>query len=259
MINIPFNVYDLEYFLLILVRVSAMLALSPIFGARNIPLKIKAGLSIFLSLIIFQTIKQIDLNYTTMIGYSIIIIKEMITGLLIGFFANICMTIISFAGQMIDIDIGFSMATLFDPMNQVQETVSGNLYNYFILLMMLATNMHFFIIRALVDSFSVVPIGGILYKPDHMYRTFLQFMSDYMVIGFRIILPIFATILILNVVLGVLAKVAPQMNMFVIGLQLKVFFGFAVLIVTIIFLPNISEFVFSEMEKMVNLVIKGMY
>ena len=84
------------------------------------------------------------------------------------------------------------------------------------------------------------------------------YITDYFVIGFRIILPIFSCILIINVVLGILAKVAPQMNMFVIGMQLKIFIGLFLLFMLMGYLPNIVDFLFEEMQKMTKLFLQQM-
>ena len=89
--------------------------------------------------------------------------------------------------------------------------------------------------------------------------TMTMYIADLMVIGFRIVLPIFATSMILNCILGVMAKVAPQMNMFAVGMQLKVLVGFSILFVTIILLPDISNFIFREMKRMIVSVVEGMY
>jgi flagellar biosynthetic protein FliR len=84
-------------------------------------------------------------------------------------------------------------------------------------------------------------------------------MTDYMVIGFRIFLPVFICIMMLNVILGIMAKVSPQMNMFAVGIQLKVMVGLAVLFVTVPLLPNISDFIFTEVKKMMTLFMEGLY
>ena len=78
----------------------------------------------------FADVSQVE--YTGLIGYAVIVLKEGITGLLIGLAANVCNSIILFAGNIIDMDIGLSMATEFDPINNTQVTLTGNLYNYFI-------------------------------------------------------------------------------------------------------------------------------
>jgi flagellar biosynthetic protein FliR len=125
------------------------------------------------------------------------------------------------------------------------------------MLMMLVTNLHHFLIQAIVDVFSVIPLGGVQISAN-MYVIMVQFLADFFIIGFRIILPVFAATLLLNVVLAILAKVAPQMNMFVVGLQLKVFVGLFILLLIIGLLPSVTEFIFGEMKSMMQLAIKAM-
>ncbi len=89
--------------------------------------------------------------------------------------------------------------------------------------------------------------------------TMMMFITDLMVLGFRIVLPIFATSMILNCILGIMAKVAPQMNMFAVGMQLKILIGFSIIFLTIVLLPDIANIIFREMRKMIVSVIEGMY
>ena len=84
-------------------------------------------------------------------------------------------------------------------------------------------------------------------------------MTDMFVIAFRIVLPVFACIMILNCILGIMAKVAPQMNMFAVGMQMKVMVGLTVLFITVTLLPGIADFIFTEMKRMIVSMIEGMY
>ena len=85
------------------------------------------------------------------------------------------------------------------------------------------------------------------------------FITDIFVIGFRIVLPIFAVIMVLNAILGIMVKVAPQIHMFSVGAQLKIIVGFAVLFLTVFLLPDIATFIFKEMKKMLSLYLQGLY
>ena len=126
-----------------------------------------------------------------------------------------------------------------------------------VMLIMLCLNMHYFILSALSDSFQLIPLGKVTIDAGTLYDTMIQYIADYFIISVRIALPVMISTMLLNVVLGVLAKTAPQMNMFVIGIQLKIFVGFAVLLVTIGFLPNITEFIYKEMQTVVAGVLKA--
>ena len=91
-----------------------------------------------------------------------------------------------------------------------------------------------------------------------IYSTVIQFMTDYFVIGFRIALPVFATTLLLNCILAILARIAPQMNMFVVGMQLKIFVGIFVILFTIGMLPAVSNFILEEIQSIFTALVRGM-
>ena len=259
MVNLSFSLITFEYFLMILVRVATFVFVAPFFGMTNTPFRVKIGVSVFVSLLLFQILPKTGLDYQGVFGFAAIIVKEGITGLLIGFAASICNSIILLAGNMIDMEIGLSMATTFDPMTNSQVNITGNLYNYFILMLLIVTDMHHYILRAVVDSYQLIPIAGQNFDWEHLFTSFLAFVTDLFVIAFRIILPIFVVSMILNEILGIMAKVAPQMNMFAIGMQLKLLVGFVILFLTIRMLPNISNFIFEEMKRMIVSFIEGMY
>lgn len=259
MVEYTFSLIDFEILLLIIVRISCLVSVAPFFSTKDVPARAKIGLSVFVAILIFGTVDHSAVGYTGVLGYAVIVLKEGITGLLIGLAANICNSIILFAGNIIDMDIGLSMAQQFDPQTNSQVTITGNLYNYFILLLLLATNMHHYILQAIVDSYQVIPVNGQIFQLDSMLITMIRYMGDMYVIAFRIILPVFACIMILNCILGIMAKVAPQMNMFAVGIQMKVMVGMLVLFITVSLLPGIGDFIFKEMKRMIVSIIEGMY
>ena len=249
-----FKLENFEIFYLILVRISGFIYTAPLFSLRNIPFRVKAGLSIFISFILFFTLPVSAPEYNGVIEFAILVVKEAIAGALMGLFSNIAYHILSFAGQIIDMEIGFSMINQLDPLTNVSTTITANLYGYLVLLMMVATNLHHYIIKAVVDSYKVIGLGQAVFQAD-MYRLMLRFIIDYFIIGMRIVLPIFAAILVVNTVLGILAKAAPQMNMFVIGMQLKVLVGLFVLYLIMAFVPSVADFIFNEMMELLRAVI----
>ncbi len=259
MINFQFSLYTFEYFLLILVRIATFVFIAPFFSMNNTPRMVKVGLSVIVSILVYQMIVVKDpLEYAGTLDYAILVLREGITGLLIGFAANICNSIVMLSGKIIDMDIGLAMAQVFDPVNHTVSGISGNLYNYFIMMLLIATNMHLYLFRAIIDTYEIIPIGQTVFQWDHLAQSMLTFMGDSMVIGFRIVLPVFACIMILNCILGILAKVAPQMNMFAVGMQLKVIVGLVVIFLTVTLLPDVASFIFIEMKTMMVSFIEGM-
>lgn len=259
MVNYSFTLQDFEYFFLILVRIATFVAVAPFFSMSQVPRKVKTGLSFSVALLLWFAVPTQELVYETVIDYAGIVMKEAIVGLLIGFSANICNHIILFAGRLIDMDMGFAMVNVFDTVTKEQVSISGTLYNYLVMICLLVSGMHTYVLRALIDSYSLIPINEAVFDINGIYQGTLTFLADYVVIGFRIYLPIFMSLMILNVVLGVLAKVAPQMNMFVVGMQLKILVGLMVMFLTVYLLPDISNFIFNETKKMMVTFIENMY
>ena len=259
MINYSFSIYDLEYFLLILVRVSCFVYVAPFFSMRNTPANVRVAMSFFTSLLLYQALTPTEaVAYSSLMGYTVIVLKEALVGLLIGFAANICTSIVNFAGSIADMETGLSMVTLMDPTSRESTSITGVLYQYVLMFMMIATGMYRYLFGALADTFVLIPVNGAVLRSESLMNSMLEFLSDYVIIGFRIVLPIFCSILLLNAVLGVLAKVAPQMNMFAVGIQLKVLVGLSVLFLTAGMLPGIADFVLDEMKRMIDSFVGGM-
>jgi flagellar biosynthetic protein FliR len=160
---------------------------------------------------------------------------------------------------MVDMDIGLSMATEFNQDMATESTLTGNLYYYVTLLLLIASNLHAYLLRAIADTFTVIPIGHQVFDTESLFSAMVTYMTDLFTLGFRIFLPFFATIMILNCMLGIMAKVAPQLNMFSVGMQLKLLTGFTVLFLTVYLLPGVADLIFREMKTMVRLFAEGMY
>ena len=223
----------------------------------NVPNRVKIGFSFCLAIMVYSLFPDMSVEYNGMIEYAIIVVQEVIVGILIGIVSSFCVQIIMFSGKIIDMDIGISMAQLYDPTTRIQVGIMGNFYYYMMLLLLIISGMHQYLVSAIIETYRVIPIGGVKFGAG-IYNGIIGFMSDFFVIGFRIALPVFATILMLNCVLAILAKVSPQMNMFVVGMQLKIFVGIFVILFTISMLPSVSNFILDEIERMFAMLVRGM-
>lgn len=259
MIEVSFSLHDLEYFLLVLTRVSCFVFIAPFFSMNNTPARVRIGLSFFIALLLYESLTPADAAvYHTVMGYAVLVIKEAVTGLIIGFGTNICTAIVNFAGTVVDMETGLSMATLMDPATRETTSITGVFYQYIVMMLLIATGMYRYLLGALADTFSVIPVNGAIFRTDMLLTSMVQFMGEYILIGFRICLPVFCVTLLLNAVLGVLAKVSPQMNMFAVGIQFKILVGLSVLFLTAGMLPGAAEMIFREMKKMIVSFMGGM-
>ena len=259
MLSTSFSIYHLEYYLLIFARVAGVVSVAPINGTRGVPRRVRVGLGLCIAIIVASVVEYQPLNYTTIIGFTALLIKELVLGLSVGLASTLCMTIINLSGMFIDREIGLTMVTAFDPTTNASTTISADFYNYMVLVIMLCSNMHYFVISAICDSFQVIPVGGSVYNGDAMYQVIMTFMQEYFVIAFRIALPIFISIVLCNVILGVLAKIAPQMNMFSIGIELKLLLGLMVMVSMVIFLPNITDYIYGVTKDIVVNLLNTMH
>lgn len=258
MMNYTFSYADLQYFLLVFVRIASFVFIAPFFSMSNTPRNVRVGLSFFISALMYFVVPREELVYSTLIGYTVLVLKETVTGLLIGFAPNLCTTIVSFAGHIADMEMGLSMVNLLDPATKQNTTITGVYYNYMVLLLLMISGMHQYLIKALAETYILIPINGAVLKSDALLSSMPQFMSDYILVGFRICLPVFAVMLILNAVLGVLAKVSPQLNMFAVGIQMKVLVGLSVLFVTTAILPDAANAVYEQMKRMIVSFVEAM-
>jgi len=254
---VNFTIEYLEFAVLVFVRVASIVSVTPFFGNNSVPVRVKAAISLFLSIIIMNTTDYINADYTGLLGYSSLIMKEAITGLVIGIGSGFCLYILNYSGHFIDMELGLSMAMEFDPSSNIQSTITANFLSHIFMLMFLVSDMHYFIIDALVQSYKLIPIGGAKIEAD-LLKVITTYVSDYFVIAIRVALPIFTCIFIINVILGVLAKVAPQMNMFVIGIQLKLFVGLFVLFMVMGMMPGVVDFIFQEMMEITGMFMKAL-
>ena len=246
--NFTFALEQFELFVLILIRLASFVFAAPFFNMANVPRKVKSGFALCLTVLVYSLFPDMTVEYNGMIDYAII---------LLGAVTSFCVQIIMFAGKIIDMDIGISMAQLYDPTTRMQVGIMGNFYYYMMMLLLIISGMHQYLVAAIVETYKVIPIGGVKFGAG-IYTAIISFMSDFFVIGFRIALPVFSAILMLNCVLAILAKVSPQMNMFVVGMQLKIFVGIFVILFTISMLPSVSDFILDEIERLFAMLVRGM-
>ena len=258
MLDISFSYADLEYFLLVLVRISCFVYVAPFFSMSNVPRRVKIGFSLFFAYLIYHAVDHNEVVYNSLLGFAVIVMKEALTGFVIGWGAQICTTVTSFAGSIADMEIGLSMVSLIDPTTREQATFTGVLYQYMFTLFMIISGLYQYLLGALVDTFTLIPINGAVFKSEALMESVLMFLGDYIVIGFRIILPIFCAMIFLNCVLGVLAKVSPQLNMFAVGIELKVLVGLGILFLSMRMLPALADNVFTQMKRMIVSFVEGM-
>jgi flagellar biosynthetic protein FliR len=257
MINYEIAIDQFELFILILMRIASFIYVAPFFNTANTPRRLKIGLAFFITVIVYSLHSDMTVSYDSVIGYAVLVVEEVVIGLLLGAMTSFCVQIIMFSGKIIDMEIGVSMAQIYDPTTRIQVGIMGNFYYYILLLMLIVSGLYRYLIAAIVETYNVIPVGGVKFGTS-IYKTVIDFMSDYFIIGFRIALPVFATMLLFNCILGILARIAPQMNMFVVGMQLKIFAGIMVIFFTVVMMNPVCNFITNEIKTIMSALVRGM-
>ncbi|HEX3031225.1 MAG TPA: flagellar biosynthetic protein FliR [Bacillota bacterium] len=220
---------QINIFVMVLARVLGIIMLSPVFSSRNIPPQLKIGLSAIVSLTVFPVLKAGGLRTPDdIISYSLLVMGEVAVGLMIGFVSNFLFSAIQLAGQAIDMQLGFSIVSVIDPIQGTQVPIIGNFKYIVALLIFLVTNSHYYIFAAIVKSFQLIPILTYTYHPA-LTDQVISFFGGTLVTAVKIALPAVGVLLVTDVAMGILARTVPQMNIFVVGMPLKIFVGLIVL------------------------------
>lgn len=232
-------------FLFVLVRTGSILLAAPIFGAVNVPMQLKLGLTVLIALLLAPLTPQVALPQT-MTGVVASIAGEMMIGVTIGFAIRFVLTGIEFAGQVAGFQMGIGMASAYDPINSAQITVLGKFLSILTLLIFLSVNGHLMVIMALKKSFDVIPPYGFTLSGSLM-ESFIAFSREIFVLAFKFSAPVVAILIFVNVALGIMARTVPQINMFVIGFAVTIMVGFLMLSLSMPFFDTAVEAAFERM------------
>ena len=226
---LTYGTENLQTFLLILFRSAGLFLISPILGHRSIPVLIKAGLSIMLAIILIPVVGDAPVQEINSIWLlAMLAAKEMLIGFIIGLFFAILFIAVRIGGNVVGYQIGLIIANVFDPESNSQTSILGEFWYVIAVLIFLAIDGHHAIISALSDSYQLVPIG--VFNFDGLAGEQLIRISAYaFTIAIKLAAPVMITLFLTEVALGVVARTVPQMNIFIVGIPIKIGIGFLVL------------------------------
>jgi flagellar biosynthetic protein FliR len=219
----------LGYFLLIFTRVSGIFTTAPIFGSRNLPVYVKAGLSLIIAYILMPIVYSPSAAIPDqLLRYVFVVASEFLLGLILGWVCSLIFSAVQMAGQLLDMQIGFGIVNVIDPQFGQQVPLVGNFKYILALLIFLVTNGHHVFLSALFNSFKYVPVTGVIFHAS-LSELIVDMVFIIFITALKISLPVLVAILLTDVALGILAKTMPQMNIFVVGVPGKIFVGLFIL------------------------------
>ena len=237
-------------FMLVVARLSGLFLIAPVFSSPMIPprLKLMALLAMAATLtpIVMPAAPDVPVDALSLV---IAIGTETIIGLAMGFTVAIVFSAVQVGASLIDTSIGFSMANIIDPLNNAQASVMGSFYSLVATLAFLSVNGHHWVLAGFTRSFDTIALGATPDMEKMLANLFFVF-GQLFAMAFQIAAPVLVTLLLVDVVLGIVARVVPQMNVFFVGIPLKIGVG---LVAVIISLPTFVGF----LEQRVSDVVAG--
>ncbi len=215
-------------------RSSGLMATAPVFQSSAITVPVKILFSFALSLVVAPFIRS-DYNLAQFGFWMSVftLIQEVLIGLIMGFVVNLTLFALQIAGYYLDTTMGFGVINILDPSTGAELPLMGQLNNIMALLIFLAINGHHTVILSLIQSFEIIK-PGMLFMNKEIVGFFLKAFSNMFYLGFKIAIPVMGTIFLVDVALGVIARLIPQINVFVLGYPIKIVLG---LLILILFIP----------------------
>ncbi len=215
--------------LLVFARMGGLLGMTPLFARRNVPSTVRAGLVFLMTALIAPTVTVTGLPARDSLALVVAMLKELFVGFACGYVFQIYYYMLFFAGDILDTHFGMSMAKVFDPGTNIQMSVSGTLLNLLFVMYIFATDSHLLLIRIFAGSFQVLPAGAVVLGPD-IWEYFIQLFISAFSMAIRLALPFMAAEFVLELSMGVLMKLIPQIHIFVINIQFKMLLGMLLLL-----------------------------
>jgi len=238
------SVAQTQIYFLALTRVLAIIIHIPVLGGRMIPIKVRLALGILLTAVLVPWEPlAVDTEALSLFGLTIEIGREIIIGTIAGFAASLTFGAVQIAGEAMSTGSGFSAARIMNPAFGSSGSAMDQLFTFIALLLFLVLNGHHQFLIALQSTFRIIPLRSEL--PILESVPLIRMFADLVTLGIQMALPVMCTMLLTDIVLGLLARIAPQVQVFFLGLPLKISLG----IVAFIFTFNVATPLLSDLLK----------
>jgi len=216
-------------FLVILARMAAMIGSLPIFTSSEAALRLRLGLAVTISLLLFPVL---DLNLTaqqtTAIGLGLVIFREALLGLIMGFVIQLIFFAVQLGGTIVGYQMGFAAANILDPQHQQQIPLLSQFQNVFAILIFLALDVHLMLLRVMVDSYDILPPGGFGFSGGAV-PFLMQLTGEMFVLGLQLIAPVMVVLMLSMFILGIMSRVFSQLQVFLLSFPINI--GLALILI----------------------------
>lgn len=233
-------------FLLVFVRTLGIFTLTPIFGQSQVPVQVRILASVCMTFVFAPMAHPAAPLPSELLGIAALALREVVIGLTIGFVVTLVFSALHIAGDIVDTHVGFSFASIVDPVYGSQTALAARLHQMIASVLFFVMNCHHVLIRGLSDSFRIAPIGVFSLNPSVSGGVMDLFVSM-LLIALRVSVPVVAAVALADVALAVTSKAVPQMNVLMVGFPLKLGVGLVGMIVALPLLVSTSQGVLGSM------------
>ena len=209
-----------------------MLITAPIFSTFPLPRQVKIGMAALFAFIIFPFVSRIAVFSipTDLVGLSILLTKELAIGVLIGFTISLIFVAIELGGHLLSVQMGLAVANALNPITRENTPIIGQFYMFAASIVFLTINGHHYLFTIVYDSYKSIPIGLNFDFSNLLTEQLLVFSSSIFLIAFKIVIPLFSVLLIIIMLMGIVAKILPQMNIFMVAMPVKIYIGISLML-----------------------------
>ncbi len=247
--------YDFTLLFMIFMRMTGCIIFNPIFGRKNIPAIFNIALTLLLTVFVYGFLPDTQaIQISSVAIFIIIMLKELIIGFMIGFIINLFLSTLILAGEMMDMQIGISMSKIYDPASNVSMPVSASIINAMLMIIFFLTNSHLTLIEVFTHAGQAIPYGDLVIAPEVFEELALMF-SKILIYSVKMSMPILAAELIAEMGVGIIMKAVPQINVFVVNLQLKIIIGFLLIPPFASFIERLFSLMFDAINHMLSALV----
>ena len=250
--ELQFIIDNLDMYMLVFARIAGIVLMSPIFSKKNIPAMVKAAVVLCISVLITPAIPVPDDFEAGTFDFLLNFGKEIIVGILLGYVFNVFYYMLMATGDFLDTNFGLAMAKVFDPSTNMQSAFSANLLHVFFILYFFATYCNVTLMSVAISSFDVLPVGNEIFALDSSAGFAIDLFGNVFVLALKLAIPFIAAEFTLEISMGILMKLIPQIHVFVIQYQLKIMLAIVLLFILAgpiaAFLDNYTLMIFDEMK-----------
>lgn len=252
------NQNEIVLFLLVFARVSAALAIFPILGSNSVPLYTKIGAGLFLSILIEPMVANTALPQHLATAAIILNVgKEIIVGLLMGFISTLLFAGIEIAGTFAGMQMGFGIVNVIDPQTQQQVSIISQFQILMVSMIFLMIDGHHFLLSGLYQSFQIIPPMAAHFR-SVIFEINMKAAANIFVAAIKIGAPVIVALLLTSFALGLIARAVPQMNVFIVGLPLKIGIGLMALAFSLPFITRLFEQMYIQFRVDFSTLIRAM-